>query len=260
MSGEALLLVENLAASYGKKRIIEGISFTLRAGELCALIGLNGSGKTTLLKTAAGLLKADSGRVLAAGRETLGLKENSRARLMSYIPQRPSPIWGMPVLEVALQGANPWLGLLDSPKESQRQAAREALERLGIGALAEKDFGQLSEGQKQLVILARALVQSAPVMLMDEPDSALDFYNRHLVLGKIREVTREEGRAGLITLHDPNFAMAYGDRLLLLKEGRLVRELRMTGLSAAEAEEGLSLIYGPVRLLEYENGFMMTRS
>ena len=256
----ALLQVENLAASYGKRQIVSGIGFSLSAGELCALIGLNGSGKTTLLKTVAGLLKADTGRVRVAGRDTLELDERRRARLMSYIPQRPSPIWGMTALEVALMGANPYLGLFDSPKASQRQAAGQALARLGMAKDAGKDFGQLSEGQKQLVILARTLVQTAPIMLMDEPDSALDFYNRHLVLEKIREVAKTEVRAGLITLHDPNLAMAYCDRLLLLRQGRILRELRTEELTPRAAEEAFSLLYGRVRILEYEKGLLMVRA
>ena len=94
------------------------------------------------------------------------------------------------------------------------------------------------------MILARCIVQDSPVMLMDEPDSALDFLNRHMVLSKIRELIKEENKAGLITLHDPNFAMAYCDRLLLLKEGRLVGELDMRRAKADEVKKKLSLIYG----------------
>ena len=134
------------------------------------------------------------------------------------------------------------------------------MERLNCAEFAEKDFGALSQGQRQIVILARCIVQDSPVMLMDEPDSALDFLNRHMVLSKIRELIKEENKAGLITLHDSNFAMAYCDRLLLLKEGRLVGELDMRRAKADEVKKKLSLIYGDIELLQSGDSFLMGKA
>ena len=188
------------------------------------------------------------------------MHERQRARLMSYIPQRGSLIMGKTVLEVVLMGLNPYLGLLDSPSAQQKEDARHTLDRLGLSQFAERDYDSLSEGQKQLVILSRALVQNAPVMLMDEPDSALDFVNRNMVLGKISEIIHEEKRAGLITLHDPNFALAYCDRLLLMKDGVIADELNMADADRERVESALSIIYGPVRVLEYSRGFAMVRA
>ena len=157
-------------------------------------------------------------------------------------------------------GFNSQLGLLESPSYVHKRAALAAMERLNCAEFAEKDFGALSQGQRQIVILARCIVQDSPVMLMDEPDSALDFLNRHMVLSKIRELIKEENKAGLITLHDPNFAMAYCDRLLLLKEGRLVGELDMRRAKADEVKKKLSLIYGDIELLQSGDSFLMGKA
>ena len=187
------------------------------------------------------------------------LDERRRACLMSYIPQRGSLIMGKTVLEVVLMGFNPRLRLLDSPGETHKKAALENLDRLGLLALAGRDYAQLSEGQKQLVILARALSQDTPVMLMDEPDSALDFVNRHMVLAKIREVLHDRQRAGLITLHDPNFALTYCDRLLLMKDGRITAEIDMKKATQMEVQTALGLIYGEIAVLEYAGRYIMTK-
>ena len=157
-------------------------------------------------------------------------------------------------------GFNAQLGLFESPSACQKDAAFNALEKLNCAHLAHKDFGSLSQGQRQIVILARSIVQDAPVMLMDEPDSALDFLNRHMVLAKIRELIKAERRAGLITLHDPNFAMAYCDRLLLLKDGMMAAEIDMRTASMEEVGQKLSLIYGDIELLPNHGSYLMGKA
>lgn len=248
--------IHNLYAGYGKKEIVHGVSLSILPGELCALLGLNGSGKTTLLRSVCGLLPC-TGERYVQGLSIEGLSQKEQAQRLSFIPQTPSPIEGKTVMEVLLMGANPYLRLLESPGEVYRQRAKEALNRLEMGEFAHRFFHTLSQGQKQLVILARALVQNTPVMLMDESDSALDFLNRHMVLGKIRELVETQQRGGLITLHDPNFAMAYCHRLFLLRDGVLVDTLDMATATREEAEKKLSCIYGPIRLLEQDGCFLM---
>lgn len=251
--------IRNLCAGYGDREIVHGVSLSILPGELCALLGLNGSGKTTLLRSVCGLLPSKGERYVQ-GLSIEGLSQREQAQRLSFIPQSPSPIEGKTVMEVLLMGANPYLRLLESPGEMYRQRAREALRRLEMEGFENKFFHTLSQGQKQLVILARTLVQNAPVMLMDEPDSALDFLNRHMVLGKIRELVEAQRRGGLITLHDPNFAMAYCHRLFLLKEGVLVDTLDMANATREEAEKKLSRIYGSVRLMEQDGCFLMGKS
>ena len=254
-----LLSVQDIHAGYGEKEIVCGVSFAVGEGELCALLGLNGCGKTTLLRSICGLMPLKAGGCRVGTTETTHLDEKSRARLMSYIPQRGSPIMGKTVLEVVLMGFNAHLRLLDSPGGVHRQVAMEHLTYLGLAGLAGRDYSTLSEGQKQLVILARAPSQDTPVMLMDEPDSALDFVNRHMVLGKIREVLHDRQRAGLITLHDPNFAMAYCDRLLLMRDGVLCTEIDMRNTDRLAVEQALSEVYGKIAVIEYKDRYIMTK-
>ena len=253
-----ILSLRDMRVAYGREEIVHGVSLDIREGEFCALLGLNGSGKTTILQAACGLLPM-AGSCVVAGRDCLGMNEKQRARLMAFIPQVCGRMSGKTVLEVVLMGFNAWLGLFESPSAVHRKAALETLERLGCASWAQKGFGTLSQGQRQIVILARCLVQNTPVMLMDEPDSALDFLNRQRVLGKIREIVHAERKAGLVSLHDPNFAMRYCDRLLLLDAGRLVGEIGMRGASKDAIEGKLSRIYGDIELYACGDDFFMGR-
>ena len=255
----SLLKVENVRCGYMHREVVHGASLEVAPGEFCALLGLNGCGKTTLIKAVCGLLPTHEGRCFVAGEDCTDFNERQRALRMAYIPQRGSSITGKTVLEVVLMGFNARLHLLDSPGRVHKEKAREALERLGLSHLADRDYARLSEGQKQMVILARTMVQDTPVMLMDEPDSALDFVNRNLVLGKIRQILHEQDRAGLITLHDPNFALAYCDSLILMRDGHILRRVSLKGAGQEEIEDALSEIYGQIRILEYEKGFVMVR-
>ena len=255
-----LLKVENVRCGYQHKEIVHNASLSVAPGEFCALLGLNGCGKTTLMKAVCGLLPVHHGKCLVDGVDCTRYNERQRALMMSYIPQRGSLISGKTVLEVVLMGFNARLHLLDSPGRIHREKAMEALERLGMDHLAQRDYATLSEGQKQIIILARTMVQDTPVMLMDEPDSALDFVNRNLVLGKIREVLHSQNRAGLITLHDPNFALAYCDSLILMQEGNILQRLSLKDASPEQIREALSKIYGPIQILPYNHGYVMVRA
>ena len=257
MSG--LFSLKDARISYGKTEIVHGVDIDIAPGEFCALLGLNGSGKTTILHGCCGFLPVE-GSFTVADTDCRGLNEKKRARLISFIPQICSLQGGRTALEVVLMGFNSQLGLLESPSAEHKRAALAAMKRLNCAEFAEKDFGALSQGQRQIVILARCIVQDSPVMLMDEPDSALDFLNRHMVLAKIRELIKEENKAGLITLHDPNFAMAYCDRLLLLRQGSIVEELDMRRAGTEEVRGKLSLIYGDIGLLQNGSSFLMGKA
>lgn len=251
-----MLCLNHICVSYGSRQILHGIDLSLQPGEFCALLGLNGSGKSTLLHGLCGFLPM-AGQVQVNGIDCTRMHEKKRAQLLSFLPQTPSLAGGRTTLDAVLMGYNAQLSLFDSPSAAQRQNALAILGRFGLADRADVDFGTLSQGQKQLVLLARSMVQEAPVMLMDEPDSALDFTNRHHMLRLIRGSIHSQQRCGLITLHDPNFAMAYCDRLVLLHSGVIQAQITMASASAEELREQLSLLYGPVEVLSYGGRFFM---
>jgi len=253
----ALLEIENLSAGYGKKVIVNNVSFQVGAGKLCALLGLNGSGKTTLLKSILGLLPLASGNCFVDGHNITKLSEYKRARFISYIPQRHSRLQGVSVLDVVMMGFYSILKPLEFPTAKNKELALATLEKLGYGHLYDDDFSKISEGQKQMVILARTLVQNTSVMLMDEPDSALDFSNRRLMLEEVSKLVRDRGKAGLVTLHDPSLAMAYCDHLFLLKGGTILSELDLTAASKEDIKMSLSQIYKNVSILEHEGRYIV---
>ncbi len=254
------LRVQNLRVTYGRREILRDASFVLAQGEMAALLGLNASGKTTLLRAVCGLVPLKGGDCRIDGGWYLQSNERHRAKLISYLPQRPSALYNLSVMDVVLMGFNPHIGIFASPGRKERAAALEALDRLGMKGSAGEDFSLLSEGQKQLVLLARALVQETGLLLLDEPDSALDYPNRHLVLSLLRNLLKEGGRSALITLHDPNFALAYCDRLLLLKDGVIVRNLAVGACGAEELRNCLSQVFGEVDVIESEGRFVMLKT
>ena len=252
-----LLCLRNIYAGYKAKTVVKDVSFEVRAGEFCALLGLNGSGKTTLLKAVCGLLPLKGGSCLVEGTDCTELSEYKRARYISYIPQRHSKLAGVCVLDAVLMGFYSGLGVFEFPSAQDKRLARAALEDIGFAHLEAEDFSKLSEGQKQMVILVRTLIQNTPVMLMDEPDSALDFLNRRKMLGAVRELVHSQGKAGLVTLHEPGLALEYCDRLVLIDDGEIVSNLDLTAASGAEIEACLSKIYGDITLLKHENSYVM---
>lgn len=261
---QAFFTVENICAAHRTGFSLREVSFSVEAGTLTALLGANGSGKTTLLRAICQQMRHEGscrlqtgpihtgqgrGAGIQSGVTLESLSMRSLARLISYIPQRTGISMAMSVLDVVLMGFNPWLGLLEKPDGGQRQQARQALEMLGLGAYIQRDYRSLSEGQKGLVILARTLVEDARLLLMDEPDSALDFPNRYAIMEKIAGMVKGYAKAGILSLHDPALAMTFCDKMILLKEGRCIGQLRPRIDGIPEMEAALRQIYGPVSLI-----------
>lgn len=246
-----LLSVSDFFAGYGPHTIVSDVSFSLPEKTLTALIGANGSGKTTLLKGLCRLIPSGGMcRINTASRsyELLRLSTRQLAGQISYIPQRSDPPPSLPVLDIVLMGFEPVLRLLQSPGRRHREAARQALSLVGLSGMEEVNFQTLSEGQRQLVILARALVQDSRLLLLDEPDSALDFANRHMVLHTLRKIMYDKQKAGLLILHDPGLALEYCDQLLLIRDGRLYKALYPSDDSEETMSEAFTHLYGPVRV------------
>lgn len=258
MKRQKLLSINNLSISYGQKHILRNATFSLRSGEFTALLGLNASGKTTLMRGICGLTKASSGNCYWKGVDILRLNEKLKAKLISYIPQRHSIVYDTPVIDVVMMGFNAAMHLFQAPGKKQTLLAVQALQKLGIENLKDENFLHLSEGQKQLVILARALIQNSPIMLLDEPDSALDFSNRNLVLSKVRDTVHQQQQCGLITMHDPNFALQYCDRLLLMFDGRIDDEINLN-TAVNDVKIKLKRIYGDIDILKYKDRYVIVR-
>lgn len=240
-------IATQITAGYGKQSVIKDVSFSVDAGSLTGIIGANGSGKTTLLKALCGILP-HTGHCRIDGIELEQLPPRQLARLCSYIPQRSGISIDITALDVVLMGFNPHLGLLEHPTQAMKSAAREALSRVGLTNQEHTNYLHLSEGQKQLCILARTLVTGSKLLLLDEPESALDFRFRYQMLTLLQDYVKNEKRSALVTLHDPVLALNYCDRLLLLSEGRVLGILNPKTDTLDQTEQLLRVIYGNISL------------
>ena len=236
-----------LCAGYEKGYVIEDVSFTLSSGTLMGILGANGSGKTTLLKAICGILP-HKGTCALDEMVLEGLSSRKIAKFCSYIPQRSGITIDISVLDVVLMGFNPQLGLLERPNALMHEAAVRALAQVGLAGREEENYLHLSEGQKQLCILARTLVAQSKLLLLDEPESALDFHHRYRMLEIIRSWVSEKEIGAIATLHDPGLALNYCDRILLLHEGTLLGCISPMEDDLDSMEAMLSRVYGPVSL------------
>lgn len=247
----SILEVRQLTAGYGGKKVLQGVSFSLMPGELVGILGENGSGKTTLLKSICGIVP-HGGSCLVGGMDSRSLSPRALARQVSFIPQQSGISIDLSALDVVLMGFNPQLGLLEYPSQDMKQQARRALREVGLAGREEENYQTLSQGQKQLCMLARTLVSQARLLLLDEPESALDFGGRYRMLSQLRRCLGENCGA-LVTLHDPQLALNCCDRLLLLGGGKLLGEICPKQDSLESMEEKLIGLYGGLTLLRAEN-------
>lgn len=243
-----LLRVENLCAGYGKRRIVENISFSVKAGETVGIFGENGCGKTTLLKGIAGLIAGVSGRVYIGGRDIIPMTVRKRAGCVSMFfvgAEVPEGLLAEEVLEMGWYGRLRFLKPAGAVLQSEKEAV---IRELGLEGFLSRDFGALSQGQKQMVLLGRLLLQNTPIFLMDEPDNSLDFKHRHGLLQKMRLTAGKNGKAGIMVLHDPSLAMSYCDRVFLMAEGRFVDTVCPGKETEREIAEKLKEITGDVQV------------
>lgn len=216
------LIIEDLSAGYGKTAILHDIELRVAEGCICALMGRNGSGKTTMLRCINAVIKPMKGRITAMGEVVTLLPRRKIARLISLVPQSAESALPFTCMETILMGGASRIKPWSSPSRTDIGNAGEVLSEVGISHLAERLFNQLSGGERQLVMLARALFQDTPIMLMDEPNSHLDFSNQHMMMELVRSVVKKRGTTALISLHDPNLTLAYCDYVVMVKAGRIV--------------------------------------
>lgn len=234
-----IVVVENVGFSYREKKILDHISFQVNRGQICGLLGPNGSGKTTLLKCINGILKPDTGSIRIHDRELAGLPREAIAKWIAVVPQELKVVFSFTVMQIVLMGGSGRFGISSIPKMQDREEAGAVLEELGIGHLAHRRFNELSGGEKQMVLIARALFQKADILLLDEPISHLDFKRQHLIMGLIKKIAASRNLSPVITLHDPNIAARYCDRLIMLNKGRILHQGTRNDIFQAKTLESI---------------------
>jgi iron complex transport system ATP-binding protein len=215
--------VTHLAFAYDGKTVLHDVSFAVPAGSLACLLGPNGCGKTTLLRLLLGLLPPRRGETRLNGRDVAACPPRAMARLAAYVPQLAHPAFAYTVFETALMGRSARARAFCRPGRRDREIAMAALARFGIDHLADVPLPRLSGGQRQLTMLARALAQDTPVLVMDEPVNGLDFGNQARFLEIVRELC-DEGRTCLMTTHFPDHALWVADRVVMLRGGRVLAD------------------------------------
>lgn len=214
------LAVEHLDFGYPGKTVGRDVSLSISGGETFCLLGPNGSGKTTLFKTLLGLIPCHAGRVTIEGTDLATLSPAQVARKIGYVPQAQVGFFPFTVHDVVLMGRTAHIGLFSSPSAADRRIALDALGTLGIPHLADDIYTRISGGERQLVLIARALVQEPTFLIMDEPTASLDFGNQLRVLERIGRLA-EQNIGVLFSTHDPDHAFLCSDRVALLHKGGL---------------------------------------
>jgi iron complex transport system ATP-binding protein len=228
-----------LAFGHPGRTLARGLSFTLAAGEVLAVLGPNGGGKTTLFRTLLGLIPQHGGDIVLDGHALQAWDRRRLARTLGYVPQQHAGYFNFTVREAVLMGRTAHIGLFATPAAADHEAAAAAIDALGIGPLADRIYTRISGGERQLALIARALAQGPQLLVMDEPTASLDFGNQTLVLRRIRELAKR-GIGVLFSTHDPDQAFACADRVLLLRDGMLALGTPEETISA----EALERLYG----------------
>ena len=210
--------VEEISMAYGSSKILNAVSLTIGKGSVVTMVGPNGCGKTTLLKIINNLLKPDRGKVFVLGREVNSMPAHHLARIMGYVSQGHRISFPFKVRDVVITGRMPYIPAFSSPKREDLEKTEQAMALTGISGLADHPYTKISGGERQLVMIARAMAQQPSVLLLDEPTSSLDFKNQISVLKMISRIAREEEVTVVMTLHDPNYALMFSDEVVLLRK------------------------------------------
>lgn len=216
-----ILQVEDIHFNYGKNQILKNISFDVEEGLLCGLFGPNGCGKTTLFKCCMKFLKFHKGSVIMDGIDIKKHRIEDMAKVVAYVPQEHKPPFPYLVKEVVLMGRTPHLGGFFGVKRADKEKALDALELLDISHLGEEPYNQLSGGQRQMVLIARAIAQETKLMFLDEPTSALDFSNQMKIWTLLRKVA-EQGITILACSHDPNHVTWFCDKVVVMNNNGII--------------------------------------
>lgn len=213
-----MVKIDNLSFAYPLKHVLKSVSFTLEEGKSIALLGRNGCGKSTLLKLMLALLSPDSGTITVNGKNLYAMKDRERASHIAYIPQYSADTFPSKVIDSVVMGKAASLSLFEKPSKKDYEEAERILDYLGIDNLKSRSTEKLSGGERQLVLIARALMQKAKILLLDEPTASLDYSNQIMVMETVNKLAKE-GYSALFSTHNPEQALMYADTILILDDG-----------------------------------------
>ena len=238
---ESVYEVRNVTFRYPgyDTKVLSGASLDLSRGDILCILGPNGAGKTTLLNCMAGLLRPESGEIKLCGKDISTLKEKEIAALAGYVPQIHTPAFDYRVIDFVLMGMAPGTGMFQRPGREDEQKCRDVLESMGLLHLAEKSYLDISGGERQQLLIARAVVREPEVVLFDEPTAHLDYGNQHRVLRRIKKMA-SEGYSVVITTHNPDHALLLGDKAAIVSRNG---EIIQGSCSEIITEEVLSSVY-----------------
>lgn len=217
-----LIEINSLSVAYSEIQILKSIDLNVNAGEILALVGPNGAGKTTLVRAITGVLPVNSGHIKVNGRMLCEMSENQRARCIAVVPQARDLPEFFTVYQTVMIGRTPYLNWLGKPGVVDHKAVKDALELTQIEELAGRLVGDLSGGEQQRVLLARALAQDATIWIMDEPTTHLDFHHQSRFMNVVKKLVDEKQLAVLIVVHDLNLIACYADNVAIIDCGRVV--------------------------------------
>jgi iron complex transport system ATP-binding protein len=217
-----MIEVKNLTYSYASKPVLQHLNFAIEEGGFYAVMGANGSGKTTLLRLVSGMLTPQEGEVLVDGTNVRHFKARQLAQRMSFVRQHPQTDFEFSAFETVLMGRNPYQRHLQNESERDWKIVEQCMRQTGTWHLRFAKPSQMSGGELQRVMLARALAQQTSIMLLDEPISNLDISHQFDILDLLRTINSEEHKTVLIVLHDLNMALQYCQKLLLLHQGQVL--------------------------------------
>ena len=247
-----MLRVENVSFAYRDQTVLDGLDLEVRDGDRVGVVGPNGSGKTTLIRLVSGVLPPGGGRIQVDGTDLADLSRRSRARLVSVVPQSPQLPLSFSVMELVLMGRNPHLKLLQWERQSDIEVALRAMELTETRHLAGRALATLSGGERQRAVIAMALAQESPLMLLDEPTSSLDLAHQVSVMDLVRDVQEKQGGAVLVAMHDLTLAALYCHRLVLLADGKCFAQ---GPPEVVLTRENISRVYGSdVHVLSHPRG------
>ena len=247
-----MMQIKNLSYHYkGCPEVLKDVTFDIEPGKFLAILGNNGAGKSTLLKCFNHILKPDAGEVLLDGENLLSMNPREVAKRVAFVSQT-VPDTQMTVHDVVMLGRRPYMGW--GFTERDHAIVHQAMDRLGVDTMRGRFLSQLSGGEKQKVMLARALAQQPKALLLDEPTSALDIQNQYQVLKMVRDICHSDNMIAAVVIHDLNLALRFCDRFLLMKDGQIYRHGDRTVLDS----EALKAVYGvDGKVVEIENRHMV---